>query len=215
MIVIMLGPPGSGKGTQSQRLSGLYHVLKIATGDIFRTLLKGRSELAVQVRKFVESGELVPDDVTIEVVRQRLERNDCHAGFILDGFPRTVGQALSLAGYLKDRNLRVDLVISLEVTDELVVKRLSGRRTCLDCGSAYHVETHPPRVEGLCDRCGAKLVLRADDEAQTVRERLAVYHRQTAPLIEYYQSQGMLRAVDGSLTVDQITQTLRKVLDEQ
>lgn len=215
MIVVMLGPPGSGKGTQSQRLSDLYHVPQVATGDIFRALLKGQSALAEKVRTFVESGSLVPDDVTIEVVRQRLEQSDCRKGFILDGFPRTVGQALSLTGYLTDRNLRIDRVISLDVSDQLVVKRLGGRRTCLDCGSAFHVETHPPKAEGICDRCGARLVQRADDEDKTIRERLAVYHRQTAPLIEHYQSQGLLRTVDGSLAVDQITQVLCQVLDVQ
>lgn len=215
MIVIMLGPPGSGKGTQSQRLSGLYHVPQIATGDIFRTLLKGQSELASRVRSFVESGKLVPDEVTIEVVKTRLVQSDCQAGFILDGFPRTVGQALSLSGYLKERNLKVDHVISLEVSDELVVERLSGRRTCLECGLAYHVETHQPRVEGICDRCGAKLVQRADDEAKTIRERLAVYARQTAPLVEHYKGQGLLRSVDGALAMDQITETIQRILDER
>lgn len=213
MIVIMLGPPGSGKGTQSQRLSGLYHVPQIATGDIFRTLLKGQSALAGRVRSFVESGKLVPDEVTIEVVKTRLVQSDCQAGFILDGFPRTVGQALSLSSYLKEKNLTVDHVISLEVSDELVVERLSGRRTCLDCGMAYHVETHPSQVDGICDRCGAKLVQRADDGADTIRERLAVYARQTAPLIAHYQTQGLLRAVDGALAVDQITETIQRILD--
>ncbi len=212
MIVIMLGPPGSGKGTQSQRLSEILRIPQIATGDIFRALLKTESDLARRVRVFMDAGQLIPDETVVEVVQKRLEQPDCQAGYILDGFPRTAGQAESLMRFLKKRKLKLDTVVSLTVPDDVLIKRLSGRRTCLACGAAYHVDFAPPKVAMVCDRCGAKLVHRNDDQEATIRERLAVYQGQTKPLIEYYQAQGLLKTVDGTVDVDVITKNIQKIL---
>ncbi|HIE51749.1 MAG TPA: adenylate kinase [Armatimonadetes bacterium] len=193
-----MGAPGAGKGTLAERISGELGIAHIATGDILRAAVEAGTKLGQEAQKYLEAGELVPDEVVNGIVGERLAQEDCVRGFLLDGFPRTVEQAKALNGILTGRGEELSRVLVVEVEPEVIVRRLSGRRVCLNCGATYQVETLPPRVEGVCDICGGKLVQRPDDQPATIRHRLVVYEEQTKPLIEYYEQQGLVTRVDNS-----------------
>jgi adenylate kinase len=212
MRLVLVGPPGAGKGTQAQFISSHFAVPKISTGDIFRANVSEGTELGVEARKFMDAGDLVPDEVTIAMVKDRLSYDDVSEGFLLDGFPRTVHQAEVLDGMLADRGKAVDVVLELVVDDEEVVRRLSGRRTCRQCGHVWHVDFDPPADEGTCDRCSGELFQRDDDSEDTIRHRLDVYADQTSPLIGYYGDKGLLRGVDATGPVEDVTDRAINVL---
>jgi adenylate kinase len=213
MDLILLGPPGSGKGTQAQKIVARYRIPQISTGDILRAAVKEQTPLGKEAKAYMDQGKLVPDEVVVGIVRERLKAPDCKKGFILDGFPRTVPQAEALEATLRAMNRRIDHVVSIEVNNEELLKRLTGRRTCRGCGAMYHLVFDPPTKEGLCDRCGGELYQRADDKEETIRERLNVYEAQTAPLIAYYRDKGNLRTIDGVGAMEQIFQTIVKVIE--
>jgi len=212
MYLILLGPPGAGKGTQADRLQEQLGLPHVASGDLFRENLRNETELGLLAKQYMDRGELVPDDVTIAMVRERLERPDCAKGAILDGFPRTTAQAEALDRMLADMGRKLDAVISFEVDEEEVVRRLSGRRICRQCQAPYHIEFDPPAQDGVCDRCGGELYQRDDDKPETVRNRLRVYLEQTAPLVEYYRKAGLLHTVDAMGDIDTVTQRLKAVI---
>ena len=193
MKLILLGAPGAGKGTQAEKISEKLSIPVISTGNIIRESMKNGTEMGTKAKSYVDAGKLVPDDVVIGIIKERLAADDCQNGFILDGFPRTIPQAEALDAMKVD----IDVVLSIDVADEKIVSRMSGRRVCLDCGNTYHVEYKKPKVDGICDGCGATLVLRKDDAPETVLDRLHVYHEQTEPLKEYYAAKGKLRSVEG------------------
>jgi len=211
--LVLVGPPGAGKGTQAQYVSGARAIPKISTGDIFRTNVSEGTELGVLAKGFMDLGDLVPDDVTVAMVRDRLAQPDAVGGFLLDGFPRTVPQAEQLDDILRDtQKAKLDVVLELVVDDDEVVRRLSGRRTCRACGTNWHVDFDPPRTPGRCDRDGAELFQRDDDRAETVRHRLDVYHAQTAPLVAFYASRGVLVGLDATGPVDDVTERALEAL---
>lgn len=214
MRIVLLGGPGSGKGTQAQKLIDKLGVPQISTGDIFRAAVKEGTPMGLKAKTYMERGELVPDEVVIGVVEERLTKPDLDKGYMLDGFPRTAAQAESLDKILASQTKKLDHVILVDVPDEELVKRLSGRRTCRnsECGKMYHVMFNPPKKEGICDACGSELYQRADDSEATIRERLTVYNSQTAPLISYYDKKGLLRRVEGVGPIDQIFASIQKVL---
>jgi len=213
MNLIMLGAPGAGKGTQAKILSEMYGIPHISTGDIFRANIKAQTELGVKAKSFMDQGLLVPDELVVDLVADRLKQDDCEKGFILDGFPRTLVQADSLDKALDSMNAKIDAAVDVDVPDEDIIKRMSGRRACISCGATYHLEHLKPKVEGVCDKCSDKLVLRVDDEPETVKKRLVVYHEQTQPLIDYYTKKGNLVSVDGTLDIPVITKEILKLLD--
>jgi len=212
MDLILLGPPGSGKGTQAKKMVDRYHLPQISTGDILRAALKEKTPLGLEAKQYMDQGKLVPDEVVVGIVRDRLKASDCQGGFILDGFPRTVPQAEALETTLKAMNRGIGHVISIEVDNAELLKRLGGRRTCRNCGAMYHLVFDPPKKEGVCDTCGGELYQRADDQEKTIRERLKVYDKQTAPLIQYYRGKGLLRAIDGVGGVEEIFQRIVKAI---
>ncbi len=195
MHVIMLGPPGSGKGTMAGELSHRFQITHISTGDIFRKNIKDQTPLGIEAKGYIDKGLLVPDSVTIAMVADRIAEPDCHPGYLLDGFPRTLAQAKALSEHLASTGEKIDIVVNLELPDALVVERLSSRRLCSGCGRGYHVIDLPPKVEGICDACGGQLIQRDDDKPETILRRLKAYHESTAPLIDYYQSAGILFSV--------------------
>jgi adenylate kinase len=201
-----VGPPGAGKGTQAQFVSAHLRVLQISTGDIFRAHVSEGTTLGKQAREFMDAGDLVPDAITVAMVRDRLESEDAGRGFLLDGFPRTVPQAVELDGILAELHHELDVVLELVVDDGEVVRRLSGRRTCRSCGHIWHVDFDPPSADGICDNCGGELFQRDDDKPATIRHRLEVYYEQTAPLIGYYAEQGILVGIDAMGPVDDVTE---------
>jgi len=213
MDLILLGPPGSGKGTQAKKIVDRYHIPQISTGDILRAAVKEQTPLGKEAKGYMDQGKLVPDEVVVGIVRERLKAADCKKGFILDGFPRTVPQAEALEATLQAMNRRIDYVVSIDVNNEELLKRLTGRRTCRGCGAMYHLIFDPPRKEGVCDRCGGELYQRADDKEETIKERLRVYDGQTAPLIAYYHDKGSLRTIDGVGAMEQIFQAIVKVVE--
>lgn len=212
MKIIMLGAPGAGKGTQAKKIADKYGIPHISTGDIFRANIKGGTELGMKAKSYIDQGQLVPDDVTIGMLLERISETDCAGGYVLDGFPRTIPQAESLTKALEDRGEKVEYAIDVDVPDDEIVSRISGRRACLTCGATYHVATIPPKVEGICDACGEGLVLREDDKPETVQKRLEVYHSQTQPLIEYYKRAGMLVSVDGTKGLNSVFEDISNVL---
>ncbi len=197
MNMILLGPPGSGKGTQAKMMVREYGIPQISTGDMLREAVNGGSQMGTKAKGYMESGSLVPDDVVVGIVGERIARTDCKEGFILDGFPRTTAQAEALQTMLSKLGLHIDHCISIEVEDEELVKRLTGRRTCRNCGEPYHVIFNPPKNDNLCDRCGVELYQRGDDKEETIRNRLNTYKKQTEPLIDYYFKKGLLRPING------------------
>ena len=212
MKIIMLGAPGAGKGTQAKRIAEKYQIPHISTGDIFRSNIKEGTELGMKAKQFMDQGLLVPDEVTIGMLLDRIHQDDCEKGYVLDGFPRTIPQAESLTKALSDMGEAIDYAIDVDVPDENIVSRMSGRRACLTCGATYHVAFAPPAKEGICDVCGAKLVLRDDDKPETVQKRLAVYHEQTKPLIDYYKEKGVLHSVDGTKDMEEVFQSITEIL---
>lgn len=214
MRLIMLGAPGAGKGTQAKKLANKYTIPHISTGDIFRANIKNQTELGKKAKEYMDKGLLVPDELVVDLVVDRLKEEDAKEGFILDGFPRTIPQAKALDKTLNDLGIKIDNAVDIDVKDEVIVKRMSGRRACVGCGATYHIETIPPKAEGICDVCGKELILREDDKPETVLKRLSVYHEQTQPLIDYYKDQGILMTIDGSLAVDYITEEIVKQLGE-
>ncbi|BCN32743.1 adenylate kinase [Anaeromicropila herbilytica] len=214
MKIIMLGAPGAGKGTQAKKIAEKYHIPHISTGDIFRANIKEGTELGKKAKTFMDQGLLVPDELVVDLVVDRVKQNDCTKGYVLDGFPRTIPQAEALDKALEAINEKMDYAINVEVPDANIVSRMSGRRACLKCGATYHIVNIPTKVEGICDVCGSEVVLRDDDKEETVKKRLSVYHEQTQPLIEYYNKKGILVEVDGTRDFDQVFQAIVKVLGE-
>ena len=214
MHILLMGPPGAGKGTQAEKLVADFPIPHISTGDMFRAAVKNGTELGKEAKKYMDAGGLVPDSVTIGIVRERLSQPDCVKGFILDGFPRTKEQAAALDQILKDLGISLTAAVNISVPDEDLVARVTGRRICKNCGATYHVTFAPPAKEGICDVCGAELVLRDDDKPETVQKRLAVYHEQTQPLIDYYTKQGVLKTVDGTAALDKVFQAIVEILGE-
>ena len=206
MRLVLVGPPGAGKGTQAQFIASHFAVPKISTGDIFRTNVSDGTDLGLEARKYMDAGDLVPDEVTIGMVKERLSHDDTSEGFLLDGFPRTVQQAVVLDDMLAAHDVGLDVVLELVVDDEEVVRRLSGRRTCRRCGHVWHLDFDPPATEGVCDRCGGELFQRDDDSELTIRHRLEVYADQTSPLIGYYGDRGLLSGVDATGPVEDVTE---------
>lgn len=212
MHILLMGPPGAGKGTQAASLVKEFQIPHISTGDMFRAAVKEGTELGKQAKACMDAGKLVPDEVTIGIVRERLAKDDCKKGFILDGFPRTVEQADALGKILSDLGLSLTRVLSISVPAADLVDRAVGRRICKTCGATYHVKFNPPKADGICDECGGELYQRADDSEETMTNRIAVYERQTKPLIEYYQKAGIYSEVDGRQPIDKVTKDLVKVL---
>ena len=212
MKIIMLGAPGAGKGTQAKKIAEKYGIPHISTGAIFRANIKGGTELGMKAKSYMDQGQLVPDDVTIGMLLDRISQEDCQNGYVLDGFPRTIPQAESLTEALEKRGEKMDFAVDVDVPDEAIVTRMGGRRACRKCGATYHIAFNPPKTEGVCDACQDKLVLRDDDKPETVQKRLTVYHDQTQPLIEYYKGQGILVTVDGTKELNQVFQDIVAVL---
>ena len=212
MKIIMLGAPGAGKGTQAKKIAEKYHIPHISTGDIFRANIKNGTELGKKAKTYMDQGLLVPDELTVDLVIDRVGQDDCKDGYILDGFPRTIPQAECLDAALEKRGEKVDFAINVEVPDENIVNRMSGRRACVGCGATYHIKYNPTKVDGVCDACGEKLVLRDDDKPETVQKRLGVYHDQTQPLIDYYTKSGVLKEVDGTVDMEDVFQAIVVIL---
>jgi adenylate kinase len=212
MNLILLGPPGAGKGTQAQMIVAQYHTPQISTGEILRAAVKEGTELGKQAKAFMTKGELVPDEVVIGIIDQRLREPDCKTGFILDGFPRTTAQAEALQTILTKIGKSIDHVVNIEVDSEELVRRLTGRRTCNNCGGMFHILFHPPQKDGICDRCGGTLYQREDDREEAIRTRLKEYQKQTAPLIEYYEDKHLLRSIQGVGGQNQIFEQVVRVL---
>ena len=214
MKIIMLGAPGAGKGTQAKKIAEKYGIPHISTGDIFRANIKNQTELGMKAKSYMDQGALVPDELTLELIMDRFTNDDCKNGYVLDGFPRTIPQAEALTKALADKQDAVDYAINVDVPDEAIVTRMSGRRACLACGGTYHIKFNPTKVEGICDACGGELVLRDDDKPETVQKRLNVYHEQTQPLIDYYQAQNILKEVDGTLPMEDVFQAIIAILED-
>lgn len=212
MKIIMLGAPGAGKGTQAKKIAAKYQIPHISTGDIFRANIKGGTELGMKAKTFMDQGMLVPDEITIGMLMDRIHEADCAGGYVLDGFPRTIPQAESLTKALGDMGEAIDYAVNVDVPDENIVSRMGGRRACVACGATYHVVFNAPKQEGICDTCGEKLVLRDDDKPETVQKRLNVYHEQTQPLIDYYQKAGVLKEVDGTKNMEEVFNDIVAIL---
>lgn len=214
MKIIMLGAPGAGKGTQAKKIAEKYGIPHISTGDIFRANIKNGTELGKKAKTFMDQGLLVPDELTCDLVVDRIQQDDAVKGYVLDGFPRTIPQAECLTAALEKLGSKIDFAIDVDVPDENIVNRMSGRRACLKCGATYHVVFAAPKTEGVCDVCGEALVLREDDKPETVSKRLNVYHEQTQPLIDYYTSHNVLKTVDGTKQLDEVFQEIVNILGE-
>ena len=215
MKIIMLGAPGAGKGSPASRIAKEYQLPHISTGDIFRANLKEETELGKRAKSFMDKGELVPDDITIAMLLDRIHKEDCKNGYILDGFPRTIPQAEALKEALAKKDEKIDLALDVEASDELIIKRMAGRRTCPACGAIYHIVTLPPKTEGICDRCGADLIQRKDDNEETVKNRLKIYHEVTEPLISYYKKEGILEEIDGAEELDKVFEKVKRIIHER
>lgn len=212
MKIIMLGAPGAGKGTQAKMIADQYQIPHISTGDIFRFNIKNGTDLGKEAKTYMDKGELVPDELTVRILLDRVAKEDCKNGYVLDGFPRTIPQAEVLDEELSKRDEKVDFAINVEVPDENIVKRMSGRRACVNCGATYHIVHVPPKTEGICDKCGKELILRDDDKEETVKNRLSVYHQQTQPLIDFYEAKGVLRTVDGTIDMMDVFKSITDIL---
>ena len=212
MKIIMLGAPGAGKGTQAKRIAEKYSIPHISTGDIFRANIKNNTELGQKAKTYMDKGELVPDELVVDLIMDRFKQADAANGYVLDGFPRTIPQAEALDKALEANGESVDFAINVEVPDENIINRMGGRRACVGCGATYHIQFNAPKVEGICDTCGEKLILRDDDKPETVKNRLSVYHDQTQPLIDYYDKKNVLREVDGTQAMDDVFKAIVDIL---
>ena len=212
MKIVLLGPPGAGKGTQAKSISNRYSIPHISTGDIFRKNISEGTPLGIEAKSYMDKGQLVPDEVTINMVKDRLTWEDCKNGYLLDGFPRTVAQAEALEGFLADRNEKLDTALSIEVPSSFILERMTGRRVCPSCGASYHVKFNPPTKDGVCDVCGSDIVQRKDDTEETVSERLEVYERQTQPLIDFYNNKNLLSTVDGTKAINEVFESICSIL---
>lgn len=212
MNLVLMGLPGAGKGTQADKIVVKYNIPHISTGDMFRAAIKEGTELGLQAKSFMDKGELVPDEVTIGIVRERLSKNDCENGFLLDGFPRTVAQAEALDTMLADLGKKIDYVINIDVDQSILMERLTGRRICKNCGATYHLVFNPPSQDGVCDRCGGELYQRADDNAETVQNRLDVNIQQTKPLLNFYEDKGYLRNINGQQDINVVFADIEELL---
>lgn len=215
MKIIMLGAPGAGKGTQAKMIAAKYQIPHISTGDIFRANIKNGTELGMEAKKYMDQGQLVPDELTVKILLDRVAQPDCSEGYVLDGFPRTIPQAEVLDSALEKLGDSIDFAVDVDVPDENIVRRMTGRRACLSCGATYHIEHIPPKQEGVCDTCGQPLVLRDDDKPETVLKRLKVYHEQTQPLIDFYTKKGVLRSVDGTVDMNDVFEAIVNVLERK
>ena len=214
MKVIMLGAPGAGKGTQAVRVASAYQIPHISTGDILRANIKGGTELGKKAKEYMDAGKLVPDELVCDLVVDRIKKEDCKNGYVLDGFPRTIPQAEALDKAVEAIGEKVDFAVNIDVPDEAIITRMSGRRACLTCGATYHIEYNPPKKADICDTCGSALVLREDDKPETVKTRLNVYHEQTQPLIDYYTGKNILVTVDGTQNMDKVFSDIKALLGE-
>ena len=212
MKIIMLGAPGAGKGTQAKQIAAKYQIPHISTGDIFRANIKNGTELGKKAKTYMDQGALVPDELTCDLVVDRIQQDDCANGFVLDGFPRTIPQAEALDAALKKLNQTMDYAIDVDVPDDNIVNRMGGRRACVNCGATYHVVHIPPKTEGICDKCNSELILRDDDKPETVKNRLDVYHKQTQPLIDFYSEKGVLKSVDGTVDMKDVFSAIVDIL---
>ncbi|MBP2033103.1 adenylate kinase [Clostridium algifaecis] len=212
MKIVLLGPPGAGKGTQAKFISEKYSIPHISTGDIFRKNISEKTPLGVKAKSYLDAGKLVPDEVTIDIVKDRLSMKDCKNGFLLDGFPRTVNQAEALDLFLNGKGEQIDTALLIDVPKELILERMTGRRVCPSCGASYHIKFNPTKVKGKCDACGADVIQRKDDTESTVKDRLDVYGKQTQPLIGYYEKQNQLSKVDGTGEIDKVFERVINVL---
>jgi adenylate kinase len=214
MKIIMLGAPGAGKGTQAKMIADKYSIPHVSTGDIFRANIKNGTELGMEAKRYMDQGQLVPDELTVKILLDRVAQDDCKNGYVLDGFPRTIPQAEVLDEALTKLGDSIDYAINVDVPDENIINRMSGRRACVACGATYHIVHIPTKVEGICDRCGAELILRDDDKPETVKKRLDVYHTQTQPLIDYYTAKGVLKEVDGTRDMKDVFADIVKILGQ-
>ncbi|WBW98014.1 adenylate kinase [Oceanirhabdus sp. W0125-5] len=214
MRIILLGAPGAGKGTQAKSISNKYNIPHISTGDIFRKNISERTPLGIEAKKYIDNGQLVPDELTIDIIKSRLVEEDCENGYLLDGYPRTVEQAKALDGFLNEREANLDTALLIKVPREFILERMTGRRVCPSCGASYHVKFNPPKNEGICDICGSDIIQRDDDTEITVNKRLDIYEAQTHPLIEYYRSRDLLSEVDGTQAINDVFESVSKVLNE-
>ncbi len=212
--LILMGLPGAGKGTQAEKIKEKYNIPHISTGDMFRLAIKEGTDLGLKAKGFMDQGELVPDEVTIGIVKERLSKADCENGFLLDGFPRTIAQAEALQELLTELNRKINYVLHVDVPEEKLVERLTGRRICPTCGTTYHVVYNPPKVEGVCDKDGSTLIQREDDQPETVKKRLSVNIKQTKPLLDFYQDKGYLVTVDGDRDIDEVFQDIQAILEK-
>lgn len=213
MKIIMLGAPGAGKGTQAKMIAKEYGIPHISTGDIFRANIKEGTELGKEAKKYMDAGQLVPDELTVKILLDRVAKDDCKNGYVLDGFPRTIPQAEVLDEALTKLGDKIDFAIDVDVPDENIVRRMGGRRACVTCGATYHIEHVPPKKEGICDTCGSELILRDDDKPETVSNRLKVYHEQTQPLIDFYSKKGVLKSVDGTVDMMDVFAAIKAILE--
>lgn len=212
MKIVLLGPPGAGKGTQAKSISNRYSIPHISTGDIFRKNISENTPLGLEARKYMDNGQLVPDEVTINMVKDRLQQEDCKNGYLLDGFPRTVHQAEALQAFLEARDEQLDTALLIEVPMNFILERMTGRRVCPSCGASYHIKFNPTKNDGKCDVCGSDIIQRKDDTEETVKERLDVYERQTQPLIDFYKERNMLSVVDGTKAINEVFESICKIL---
>lgn len=213
MKIIMLGAPGAGKGTQAKMIAKEYGIPHISTGDIFRANIKEGTDLGKEAKTYMDAGQLVPDELTVKILLDRVAKDDCKEGYVLDGFPRTIPQAEVLDEALTKLGDKIDFAIDVDVPDENIVRRMGGRRACVTCGATYHIEHVPPKKEGICDTCGSELILRDDDKPETVGNRLKVYHDQTQPLIDFYTKKGVLKSVDGTIDMMDVFASIKAILD--
>lgn len=212
MKIVLLGPPGAGKGTQAKSISNRYSIPHISTGDIFRSNISENTPLGVEAKKYMDNGQLVPDEVTINMVKDRLQQDDCKNGYLLDGFPRTVHQAEALQEFLQERQEKIDTALLIEVPMNFILERMTGRRVCPSCGASYHMKFNPTKTQGKCDVCGSDVIQRKDDSEETVNERLDVYQRQTQPLIDFYKERNQLSVVDGTKAINEVFQSICNLL---
>jgi adenylate kinase len=214
MRIILLGPPGAGKGTQAKSISNKFSIPHISTGDIFRKNISEKTPLGIEAKKHIDKGHLVPDELTIDIIKDRLDNEDCSNGFLLDGYPRTVNQGEALKAILDEKAIQLDTALLIKVPRKFILNRMTGRRVCLTCGASYHITFNPPKVDGKCDLCGCDLVQRADDTEETVNERIDVYEAQTHPLIKYYGDKNLLSEVDGTQEISSVFESICGILEE-